>query len=160
MHNSSTTRRLASMSDQSSSDNTSSGAASSLRTVTQSSRPAYTGDQSYTHIFPASAAGSTKQSRKPPGRKAAAVRDDPSSQVRDENTRLLYGGLQWLLDATAKSHETKKVRIAHRCPEPLSEKAITSLNAQGDVDADKSSEPAKTAAWIDGQRKSPAAPPF
>lgn len=154
-----TTQRPASMSDQCSSVNTSSGAASSLRTVTQPSRPAHTRDHSYTHIFPASTAGSTL-TRKPASRKADDTRDFLQSQVRNENTRLLYGGLQWLLDTTAKSYEATKVRVAQKPSEPLSEQAITSLNAQGSLNADTSSEPAKTAAWIDGQRKSPAAPPF
>ena len=149
-------RRSANMSDQSSSDNTSSVTDSS-RTA-RPSRPAHDRNQSYTHVFPASSAVSkTKKTTK---RKADAPCLAAPTHVQDENTRLLFGGLQWLLDASVKSQDSHNTRAIRESSEPLSERAITSFNAAKDMNIDKSLKPAKTAAWIDGQRASPAAPPF
>lgn len=147
------------MSDQSSSDNTSSVATSMSGTVKSSTLAARAKDPSYTHIFPAPSCGS-RPSRKPATKRVETPCLTPPTQFQNENTRLLFGGLQWLLDASVQSSEAKNARIARESSEPLSEKAISSLNARKDEEAGLSSEPAKTAAWIDGQRKSPAAPPF
>lgn len=166
-------KRFANMSEQSSSDNTSSATASStsssssLQTIVHSSRPAPARDQSYTHVFPASRADkpamsksrtSTRRTADPP---CVAARPD----VQDDRTRLLFGGLQWLLDASVKSYgsnnaPSNRARFVRESSEPLSEKAITSHNAQKDADVGESLKPDETAAWIDGQRKRPAAPPF
>jgi hypothetical protein len=144
------------MSDQSSSDNTSSVTDSSR--TTRPSRPAQARNQSYTHVFPASSAVS--KPKKPVRRKADAPCLAAPTQIQDESTRLLFGGLQWLLDASVKSQESYNARITRESSEPLSERAITCFNAAKDVNIDESLKPAKTAAWIDGQRKTPAAPPF
>jgi len=109
-------------------------------------------------VFPASSA--IAKPKKTTKRKADPPCLAAPMQVQDENTRLLYGGLQWLLDASVKSHESHNARAIRESSEPLSESAITSFNAGKDVNIDKSLKPAKTAAWIDGQRKTPAAPPF
>jgi len=148
--------RSANMSDQSSSDNTSSVTDSSR--TTRPSRPAHDRNQSYTHVFPASSAVS--KPKKPSKRKADPPCLAAPTQIQDENTRLLFGGLQWLLDASVKSQDSNKTRVVRESSEPLSERAITSFNAEEDVNIDKSLKPAKTAAWIDGQRRIPAAPPF
>ena len=145
-------------SDQSSSENTSSVADSSSRTITHPSRLAQARNQSYTHVFPASRVVS-----KP--KKSSTRKPDPPSlaaptSVQDEKTRLLFGGLQWLLDASVKSHESSNARYVRESSEPLSERAINSFNARKDVNIGASIKPAETAAWIDGQRKHPAAPPF
>lgn len=148
------------MSEQSSSDNTTSVETSLSRTVSPPSRPLHVREKSYTHVFPAVSTVS-----KP--RETTTRRGDPHPitapmQVRDENTRLLFGGLHWLLDASVQVKETKKKRrVAIREPtEPLSEMAITLFNARKDESQASSSESATTAAWIDGQRKTPPAPPF
>lgn len=161
---------FASMSDQSSSDNTSSVTASSSpspspHTVVHSIRPAQTRCESYTHVFPASRTvltpkTSTIRKADPP---CLAAR----THVQDDRTRLLMGGLHWLLDASVRTQGSNKsnqgsnrARFIREPPEPLSEQAITSLNARKDTDTGGSLKPTETAAWIDGQRKSPAAPPF
>jgi hypothetical protein len=149
------------MSDQSSSENTSSVTASSSsppHTVVRSSRPAPTRSESYTHVFPA-----TRTVSKP--RTSTTRKVDPPcvaapTRVQDEKTRLLFGGLHWLLDASVKSPDSIDTQFTRESSEPLSEKAITSFNARKDANIGKSLKPAETAAWIDGQRKSPAAPPF
>ena len=147
------------MSDQSSSDNPSSvTASSSSHTVSHPSRPAQARNQSYTHVFPASRALSNP--RPSTTRKADAPFVAAPSHVQDDKTRLLFGGLHWLLDASVKSHDSSNARFTRESSEPLSEKAITSFNARKDVNTGKSLKPTETAAWIDGQRKSPAAPPF
>jgi hypothetical protein len=147
------------MSDQSSSDNTSSTTASSSRTVSRPSRPAPLRDQSYTHIFPASS--TVSKPRKPTTRKSDLPCVAAPIQIQDENTRLLFGGLQWLLDASVQTKETKKTRtVIRESSEPLSESAITSLNARKYEDHVTSVDSAKTAAWINGQRQAPPAPPF
>jgi hypothetical protein len=84
----------------------------------------------------------------------------PPTHVQDDKTRLLFGGLHWLLDASVKSHDSTDARSIRESSEPLSEKAVNSFNARKDANPGKSLKPAGTAAWIDGQRKSPAAPPF
>lgn len=146
------------MSDQSSSENTSSATDSSSRTIVHSSRPAQARSGSYTHVFPAT--------RAVPKPKTSTLRKtDPPylaapSQIQDDRTRMLFGGLHWLLDASIKSPESNGTRFTRESSEPLSEKAVTSFNARKDANAGKSMKPAETAAWIDGQRKSPAAPPF
>jgi hypothetical protein len=150
------------MSHQSPSENTSSVTASSssspLHTVVQSSRPAQVRSESYTHVFPASRAASKQKS--PVTRKADPPCLAAPTHVQDEKTRLLFGGLHWLLDASVKSHDSNKARSTRESSEPLSEKAITSFNALNDVNTGKSLKPAETAAWIDDQRHNPAAPPF
>jgi hypothetical protein len=150
------------MSHQSPSENTSSVTASSssspLHTVVQSSRPAQVRSESYTHVFPASRALSNP--RPSTTRKADAPFVAATSHVQDDKTRLLFGGLNWLLDASVKSHDSSNARFTRESSEPLSEKAITSFNARKDANTGKSLKPTETAAWIDGQRKSPAAPPF
>jgi hypothetical protein len=147
------------MSDQSSSDNTSSVAASSSRSVTRQSRPAQIRGQSYTHVFPASS--TVSKPRKPTTRKAELPFVAAPIEIQDENTRLLFGGLQWLLDASVQTKETKKSRtVIRESSEPLSEKAVTSFNARKHESHVTSADSATTAAWIDGQRKAPAAPPF
>ena len=147
------------MSDQSSSDNTSSTIpSSSSHTVVQPSRPAQDRSESYTHVFPA-----TRTVTKPKTsstRKAGPSRATAPTHVQDDKTRLLFGGLHWLLDASVNSPDSNKARFTRESSEPLSEKAITSFNAQKDANTGKSLKPAETAAWIDGQRKSPSAPPF
>jgi hypothetical protein len=151
------------MSDQSSSDNTSSVTASSSHTLSRPSRPAPLRNQSYTHVFPASS--TVSKPRKPTTRKADIPCVAAPVQIQDENTRLLFGGLQWLLDASVQTKETKKTRTIIRessepPSEPLSERAITSFNARKHGNHVTSADSAKTAAWIDGQRKAHAAPPF
>jgi hypothetical protein len=148
------------MSDQSSSDNTSSVAASSLRTVTRPTRPAQIRDHSYTHVFPASS--TVSKPRKPTTKRADPPCVAAPTQIQHENTRLLFGGLQWLLDASVQTNDTSRILAVVREPsEPLSEKAITSFNnSRKDGAQVTPSEAAKTAAWIDSQRKSPAALPF
>ena len=154
------------MSDQSSSDNTSSVTASSLssssHTVVHSSRPTPARNQSYTHVFPASRADKLVVSK--PNKSTTRAADPPcvapQMHVQDDKTRLLFGGLHWLLDASVKSHDSSNARFTRESSEPLSEKAITSFNARKDANTGKSLKPTETAAWIDGQRKSPAAPPF
>lgn len=162
--------RFANMSDQSSSDNTSSVTASSSsspspHTVIHSIRPAQARSESYTHVFPASRTVSTPKTSTT--RKADLPCLATRTHVQDDRTRLLMGGLHWLLDASVKSQAPNKAnqgsnraRFIREPPEPLSEKAITSLNARKDANIGGSLKPAETAAWIDGQRKSPAAPPF
>lgn len=146
------------MSDQSSSDNTSSVATSSSGNAKTATLAARARDPSYTHVFPAPSGGS-KQGKKQATERVHAPRV-PSTQFQNENNRLLFGGLQWLLDTSVKSSEAKNARIVREPSEPLSEKAISSFNARKTGDAATSLEPANTAAWIDGQRKSPAAAPF
>ena len=152
------------MSDQSSADNTSSitAASSSSHTAVaavQPRRPAPASkDESYTHVFPASRALSNP--RPSTTRKADAPFVAAPSHVQDDKTRLLFGGLHWLLDASVKSHDSSNARFTRESSEPLSEKAINSFNARKDANTGKSLKPTETAAWIDGQRKSPAAPPF
>lgn len=147
------------MSDQSSSDNPSSvTASSSSHTVSHPSRPAQARNQSYTHVFPASRAAS--KPRTSTTRKAEPPCLAAPTHIQDDKTRLLFGGLHWLLDASVKSHEPNSARIIRESSEPLSEKAITSFNARKDANIGGSLKPIETAAWIDGQRKSPAAPPF
>ena len=157
------------MSDQSSTDNTSSVTASSSSSlphaVVRSSRPGPTRSESYTHVFPASRTVSTPKTSTT--RKADLPCLATRTHVQDDRTRLLMGGLHWLLDASVKSQAPNKAnqgsnraRFIREPPEPLSEKAITSLNARKDANIGGSLKPAETAAWIDGQRKSPAAPPF
>lgn len=124
------------------------------------SRPTHVREKSYTHVFPA--VSTVSKSRDPAARRGDPRRVSAQTHVGDDHTRLLFGGLHWLLDASVQTKETKK---KHRVAildstEPLSETAITSFNAQKDESHAKSSEPATTAAWIDGQRKTPAAPPF
>ena len=153
------------MSDQSSSDNTSSVTTSSLssssHTVVHSSRPTPARNQSYTHVFPASRADRLAVSKPKPSTKRTADPPcvAPRTHIQDDKTRLLFDGLHWLLDASAKSHGSNNARFI-RDPEPLSEKAITSFNARKDANIGESLNPDETAAWIDGQRKRPAAPPF
>jgi hypothetical protein len=151
--------RSANMSDQSSSDNISSVAASSSRSVTPPSRPAQIRGQSYTHVFPASS--TVSKPRKPITRKADLPCVAAPMQIQDENTRLLFGGLQWLLDASVQTKDTNKTHsVIRESSEPLSEKAITSFNARKHESHVTSADSATTAAWIDGQRKAPAAQPF
>lgn len=78
---------------------------------------------------------------------------------------MLFGGLHWLLDASVKSYgsnnaPSNRARFVREPSEPLSEKAIASHNARKDANVGESLKPDETAAWIDGQRKRPAAPPF
>jgi len=154
------------MSDQSSSDNTSSVTASSLssssHTVVHSSRPTPARNQSYTHVFPAPRAEklTVSKSKTSTTRTADPPCVAPQMHVQDDKTRLLFGGLHWLLDASVKSHGSNRARFVRESSEPLSEKAITSFNARKDANIGESLEPDGTAAWIDGQRKRPAAPPF
>lgn len=149
------------MSDQSSTDNTSSVTASSSsppHAVVRSSRPGPTRSESYTHVFPATRAVSKPKTSTT--RKADPPCVAAPARVQDDKTRLLFGGLHWLLDASVKSPDSNNARFTRESSEPLSEKAITSFNARKDVNTGKSLKPTETAAWIDGQRKSPAAPPF
>ena len=152
--------RSGNMSDHSSTDNTSSttAASSSLHTAVQPSRPALARSESYTHVFPASRAPS--KPRPSTTRKADAPFVAAPTHVQDDKTRLLFGGLHWLLDTSVKSHDSNSARFTRESSEPLSDKAITSFNARKDANTGKSLKPTETAAWIDGQRKSPAAPPF
>lgn len=143
------------MSNSSSSEATSSETISSLRVQARPSRPANDRQQSYTHVFPAvTAMPKTPQSM-------ATRKPDPKTtippRVPDENTRLLFGGLQWLLDQSTQPRVSNQLRGP---PAPLSEKAIASFNERSAASREISSEPAKTAAWIEGQIKTRAAPPF
>jgi len=66
------------------------------------------------------------------------------------------GGLQWLLEATTQPQTPTRSQGPSA---PLSEKAIASLNQHSNTDQN-SPETTETAAWIAGQRKTRAAPPF
>jgi hypothetical protein len=141
----------------SSSDNTSSGRASSSRVEPRPTltRPLFVREDSYTHVFPASSTSVNTQStttRKADARRPAALSISP-----DDNTRRLMGGLQWLLEATTQPQTPSPPRGPSA---PLSEKAIASFNQHSNTDRKSYSEPTETAAWIAGQRKTRAAPPF
>jgi hypothetical protein len=139
----------------SSSDNTSSGRNSSSRVEPRPTRPLFVREDSSTHIFPASSTSLKTQStttRKTDARQPTVLSLNP-----DDNTRRLMGGLQWLLEATTQPQAPSRPRGPSA---PLSEKAIASLNQHSNTDRKGSSETTETAIWIDGQRKTRAAPPF
>jgi hypothetical protein len=140
----------------SSSDNTSSGRTPSSRVEPRPTltRPLFVREDSYTHVFPASSTSINTQSTTT--RKANAHRPAALSISPDENTRRLMGGLQWLLEATTQPQTPTRPQGPSA---PLSEKAIASLNQHSNTDQ-SSPETTETAAWIAGQRKTRAAPPF
>lgn len=139
----------------SSSDNTSSARTSSSRVEPRPARPLFVREDSYTHVFPA-------PSTKPKMQSTTTRRHDPprpaaSTISPDDNTRRLMGGLQWLLEATTQPQNPSR---SPGPSAPLSEKSIASFNQHSNTDRKDSSESTETAAWIDGQRKTRAAPPF
>ena len=148
------------MSDQFSLDNTSSTIpSSSSHTVVDSSRPVQTRSDSYTHVFPAARTETIPKTSTT--RKADSPCVTTPAHVQDDKTSLLLGGLHWLLDASVKKAPvSNRARFVRESSGPLSEEAIASFNAREDADTGKSLKPAETAAWIDGQRKNLAAPPF
>lgn len=151
------------MSNSSPSDNSGSVAVGgSSRVPAIPSRPPHKRDHSYTHVFPASSAGrkTCEQADQPRARKPEASFAPTKSLNEYDNTRLLYGGLQWLLDASTQSPESSLLHNKRDPPAPLSEDAIKSFNASKTGGQNAFSEPAQTAAWVDRQIKSPAAPPF
>lgn len=142
----------------SSSDNTSSVRTSSSRVEPRPApvRPLFVREDDYTHVFPASSTSTKTQStttRRPDIPRPAASTISP-----DENTRRLMGGLQWLLEAT--SQPQTPMSLPQGPSAPLSEKSIASFNQHSSTDPKIPSEATETAAWIDGQRKTRAAPPF
>lgn len=152
------------MSDLTPSNSSSSGAKSHSSGVASSiSRPTIVREHSYTHVFPASSAGgrTIKHSSRSQARKLE-IPDPaaPSTLGRNDSTRQLFNGLQWLMEMSTQPLESDQLRNARESSVPLSEKAITSHNASKHGSLDDSSEPAKTAAWVDGQIKRPAAAPF
>jgi hypothetical protein len=140
----------------SSSDNTSSERTPSSRVEPRPTltRPLFVREDSYTHVFPASSSSINTQSTIT--RKANVSRPATLSISPDDNTRRLMGGLQWLLEATTQPQTPSRPQGPSA---PLSEKAIASLNQHSNTDQN-SSETTETAAWIAGQRKTRAAPPF
>lgn len=141
----------------SSSDNTSSGRTSSTRIEPRPTltRPLFVREDSYTHVFPASS--TSMNTRSTTTQKSDTHRPAALSISPDDNTRRLMGGLQWLLEATTQPQTPSRPQGPSA---PLSEKAIASFNQHSNADRKGSSDSTETAAWIDGQRKTRAAPPF
>lgn len=144
------------------SDQASSAAVTWSLGVSNPTRPTFIKDQGYTHVFPAPKADNkpSKSANGPYTRKVEQSSAMPTSLGQDDNTRRLFNGLQWLLDASTQPQESNQLRNTREPPARLSEKAVTSLNASKSGEHNDCSEAAKTAAWVDGQIKSPAAPPF
>lgn len=134
-----------------------SGSASSSRNHPRPIRPLFVREDDSTHIFPASSTSLKIHSATT--RKADPPRAAVPSISQDDNTRRLFGGLQWLLDMSTQPQAPSQITGASA---PLSEKAVASFNQRSllETKTESESESAETAAWVDGQIESRAAPPF
>lgn len=157
-----------------SSDSASSSAtiASSQRSSSsQARRQPAVRQHSYTHCFPAVSASERPSERAATSKKngatsRAAMREllHPTSSLDpDARSKLLCGGLHWLLEAPESSPASHKHALR-----PLSHDAVDALNLEGKTHAaatGKSNRASGTGSqntktWIDEQRKLPAEKPW
>lgn len=118
-------------------------AASSSATVTSSRtsassnayRPRSTKQHSFTHVFPAKSEHSSERMLAPKKDSAAsraAMREllSPTTSMNpDERTKMLFNGLQWLLESSNPSHELDK--CSSQPLKALSHDAISAFNSEG-----------------------------
>ncbi|GAB1729803.1 hypothetical protein NU195Hw_Modified_185t1 [Hortaea werneckii] len=125
---------------------------------------------SFTHVFPAQAEQSSQRiPQKYSATSRAAVKEllNPTTSMDpDDRTKMLFHGLQWLLESSAPSNELDQ--RASGSPRPLSHDAVNEFNLDDKHRAASLFKNSKaggagsqsTEAWVDSQAKAKADNPW